>query len=313
MKIAVCCPGSKPDPWLKGLRAALPRALIEIWEAEADPINGPAALADYAVVWSPPQAFVDQQTRLKALLNIGAGVDGLMKLALPPHLPVIRLEDAGMGAQMAEYVLHYLLRHVRLFDKFEADARAGKWVYRRPEEHSAFPVGVMGLGVLGRRVAQAIQQFGFPTLGWSRSRQQMEGVRCFHGDDQLSNFLAATRVLVCLLPLTPDTRDILNQDRLACLRPGGYLINVARGGLVVDEDLVRLIDAGHLSGATLDVFRTEPLPAEHAFWKHPAIHVTPHVSARTIHAESVAQIVRSIEALERGERVSGEIDRQRGY
>ncbi len=313
MKIAFCYLNENVQPWLDGLRAALPNARVESWVADADAQTGPAALADYAVVWSPPQAFVDQQTRLRALFNIGAGVDGLMKLRLPEGLPVVRLEDAGMAPQMAEYVCHYLLRHVRQFDGFEADSRAGRWTQRRLQNRSSFPVGVMGLGVLGQRVARAVQHFEFPTLGWSRSPQRIDGVRCFHGADQLHDFLAATKLLVCLLPLTPDTRDILCQLTLSRLQPGAYLINVARGGLLVDEDLIRLIDSGHLAGATLDVFRNEPLEPGHPFWTHRAITITPHISARTIHDESVAQIAGKILAMDRGESVTGQVDRQRGY
>ncbi|MBS0318127.1 MAG: glyoxylate/hydroxypyruvate reductase A, partial [Proteobacteria bacterium] len=139
------------------------------------------------------------------------------------------------------------------------------------------------------------------------------GMRCFAGREQLPAFLAATRVLVCLLPLTPETEGILCRDTLSRLAPGGYLVNVARGGHLVEEDLIPLIDSGHLAGATLDVFRTEPLPVEHPFWRHPAITVTPHMSARTLRAETVAQIAAKIEALERGEPIAGVVDRQVGY
>src|SRR5690606_33691072 len=149
--------------------------------------------------------------------------------------------------------------------------------------------------------------------GWSRNAKDLPGVRCFAGQEQLADFLAATRILVCLLPLTPHTADILNRENLARLRPGGYVINVARGGHLVDEDLLALLDSGHPAGAALDVFRTEPLPAEHPFWRHPKITVTPHTSARTLREESVAQIAGKIRALERGEPIAGVVDRNRGY
>ncbi|HNW02156.1 MAG TPA: NAD(P)-dependent oxidoreductase, partial [Burkholderiaceae bacterium] len=163
------------------------------------------------------------------------------------------------------------------------------------------------------RVAKALASFEFPVNGWSRSVKVIEGVRCFTGREQLDAFLAATRVLVCLLPLTPDTRDIMRLGTLARLKPGGYVINVARGAHLVDEDLITLIDRGHLSGATLDVFRTEPLPQGHPFWHHPKITVTPHTSARTLRDESIAQIVAKIQAMERGEPVAGIVEPGRGY
>ena len=171
----------------------------------------------------------------------------------------------------------------------------------------------MGLGVLGERVARAVAQFEFPVNGWSRNAKAIEGVRGFAGAGQLDDFLAASRVLVCLLPLTPDTQGILNLGTLSRLRPGGYVINVARGAHLVDQDLIALLDSGHLAGATLDVFRTEPLPTEHPFWQHPKITVTPHTSARTLREESIAQIAHKILALQRGEPIAGVVDPQRGY
>jgi glyoxylate/hydroxypyruvate reductase A len=150
-------------------------------------------------------------------------------------------------------------------------------------------------------------------MGWSRTAKSIPGVQCFSGDAGFNDFLAATRILVCLLPLTPDTDNIMRQGTLARLQPGGYVINVARGSHLVDEDLIALIDSGHLAGATLDVFRTEPLPAAHPFWTHPKITVTPHTSARTLREESIAQIARKITALQRGEPVAGVVDPARGY
>jgi glyoxylate/hydroxypyruvate reductase A len=306
MRITFCCTGTKPHPWLEGLRAALPEAAVDVWSAGA-------ATADYAVVWAPPQAFLDEQTHLKGIFNIGAGVDALMKLRLPPGVPVVRLDDAGMSVQMAEYVCHAVIRHFREFDRYEADVAQGQWSYRKPRLHPDFPVGVMGLGVLGERVSRALAQFDFPVMGWSRSAKAIDGVQCFSGQAELQNFLAATRILVCLLPLTPDTEGILRHETLARLQPGAYVINVARGAHLVDEDLIALIDSGHLAGATLDVFRTEPLPAVHPFWTHPKISITPHTSARTLREESIAQIAGKITALQRGEAIAGVVDRSRGY
>ncbi|RYY48395.1 MAG: glyoxylate/hydroxypyruvate reductase A, partial [Comamonadaceae bacterium] len=192
-------------------------------------------------------------------------------------------------------------------------AAAGRWDFRKPRTRAEFPVGVMGMGVLGRRVAQALAGFEFPVLGWSRSQREAAGVRCYAGESELSAFLAASRVLVCLLPLTPATANILNRETLSRLQPGGYVINVARGGHLVDEDLLALIDTGHLAGAALDVFREEPLPAQHPFWAHPKIVVTPHTSARTLRDETIAQIAGKIRAFERGEPLAGVVDRNKGY
>ena len=292
--------------WIPGLQAALPQAQVSLWEPGA-------AQADYAVVWKPSQQLLDEQSGLKAIFNTGAGVDALVQLKLPAGVPVVRLDDAGMSVQMAEYVCHAVIRHYREFAGYEADMASGKWSFRKPRPRADFPVGILGLGVLGERVARALAHFEFPVNGWSRSAKALDGVQCFAGANSLDAFLAASRVLVCLLPLTPDTRDIMNQAHLSRLRPGGYVINVARGAHLVDEDLLGLLDSGHLAGATLDVFRTEPLPAGHPFWGHPKITLTPHTSARTLRSESIAQIAGKIAALERGEPVAGLVDLQRGY
>ena len=306
MKITFCCTGTKPEPWLAGLRSALPSAEVQVWQPGAPH-------ADHAVVWAPPQQFFDEQNQLRGIFNIGAGVDALLKLKLPPQATVVRLDDAGMSVQMAEYVCHAVIRHFREFDGYAADIRAGKWSYRKPLERSDFSVGVMGLGVLGARVAQSVAQFDFPVMGWSRSAKTLAGVRCFAGAEQFKDFLSATRILVNLLPLTPETRDIMRLETLSQLQSGGYVINVARGAQLVDEDLLTLLDNGQLLGATLDVFRAEPLPSEHPFWHNPKITITPHTSARTLRDQSIAQIAGKIRALEAGHSIVGIVDRVRGY
>ncbi|EWS65243.1 Glyoxylate/hydroxypyruvate reductase A [Hydrogenophaga sp. T4] len=240
-------------------------------------------------------------------------MDALLKLRLPPGVKVVRLDDAGMSVQMAEYVCHAVIRHFREFDGYEADVKAGQWSYRKPRDRQDFSIGVMGLGVLGERVARALRVFDFPVHGWSRTPKAIEGVVNHSGEAGFDTFLSNCRVLVNLLPLTPDTRDILNRNTLGKLKPGGYLVNVARGAHLVEADLLALLESDQMAGATLDVFRTEPLPAEHPFWTHPKITVTPHTSARTLRDESIAQIAGKIRALERGEQVAGVVDPVRGY
>lgn len=309
MRVAFCCTDTKAQPWLEGLRSALPESTVEQWAPGA-------SQADYAVVWAPPQLFFDQQIALRGIFNIGAGVDALTKMRLPAGVPVVRLDDAGMSVQMAEYVCHAVIRHFREFDAYEADVASARWSYRKPHARGDYPVGVMGLGVLGERVALALKQFDFSVLGWSRSAKSIEGVKCFAGDETFRRFLAATRVLICLLPLTPETENILCHNNLLALLPGAYVINVARGAHVVDDDLIGLIDSGHLAGAALDVFRQEPLPPAHPFWRHPKITVTPHTSARTLRGESIAQIAAKIMALRNGAAIAtmaGVVNMKKGY
>lgn len=330
LRITLCLNGTAPEPWQQGLSAALPEAVVSIWQPGM-PQPAQADLADLAVVWAPPQAFIDEQTSLKALFNIGAGVDALLRLRLPPDLAVVRLDDAGMAVQMAEYVCQAVIRHFRELDVSEAEMAAGKWAFRKPRSRVDFAVGMLGLGVLGTRVAQALRMFEFPVNGWSRTAKSsqsvtpaatqsgtgaLDGVRFFAGDAQLPDFLAASRVLVNLLPLTAQTENILNRSTLSQLQPGGYVINVARGAHLVEADLLALLDSGHLAGATLDVFRTEPLPEGHPFWHHPRLTLTPHTSARTLRDDSIAQIASKISALAAGQPVgslAGVVDHGLGY
>ena len=309
MKIVFYSPEKNPQPWLDEIADSLSPAEVWAWAPECA-----AYQADYAVCWAPPLELFTSQRQLKAVFNIGAGVDRVMTLPnLPPGVPIIRLSDAGMAVQMAEYVCHALFRFTRGFDGYETQAKNAEWKQQRPINRVAFPVGVMGLGDIGVRVARAVAGFDYPTFGWSRTIKTLNGITTFAGDDGLEEFLGRVRVLVCVLPLTAETEGILNATTLSKLKPKGYLINVARGKHLVESDLIAMLGSGHLAGATLDVFREEPLPTAHAFWAHPKISITPHISAITLRAESVAQIAQKIFALERGEKVEGVVDTASGY
>lgn len=310
LRVVMLTGSSKPEPWVREMAEVLPEAAVRAWQPDADPADFPA---DYAVLWTPPAAFFEQQRQLKAVFNLGAGVEFLLAMPNLPEVPLIRLEDAGMANQMAEYVCQAAARHARQLDRYEADMRAGRWQLHKPVGHEEYPVGVMGLGVLGSRVAAALRDFDFPVVGWSRGRHALAGVRCYAGAEEFGAFLAATRILVCVLPLTPDTTGIIDARTLARLRAPGYLINVARGAHVVDADLLAALASGQLAGACLDVFHTEPLPAEHPFWREPAITMTPHISARTLRSTSLRQVADNIRKLEQGLPVSGVVDRARGY
>jgi glyoxylate/hydroxypyruvate reductase A len=309
MRLLLYIPSTKTaDEWHAAFARALPQAE---WRAWTPGLDWPA---DYAAFWHPPRELLAGQTRLKAAFNLGAGVDAAIKaLSLPPGVPLVRLEDAGMGRQMDEYVSWAVLRHFRRLDEYAFQQARAEWKVHRPRRHGDFTIGVMGLGVLGARVARALLTLGFPVLGWSASGRPVDGVRCFGGAKRLDAFLVATNALVCFLPLTPDTAGLLNRVTLSRLPLGAYVINVARGGLIVDDDLLALLDEGHLAGATLDVFHEEPLPAPHRFWSHPRVFLTPHCSAVTLVEDSVAQVAGKIRQLERGEAITGVVDPARGY
>lgn len=297
-----------PLPWVEALKRALPEGRIHQWAP------GHAPLCTYAVCWKPPAAFFAGQPDLKAILNIGAGADAVIgDPNLPLAVPVVRLDDAGMAQQMEEYVAWCALHYLRRFDDYARAQRDAHWERLAPRSRAQYNIGVMGLGVLGTRVAAFMRLLGFPVRGWSRTPKSIDGITCFAGDNGLAAFLAGTDMLVCLLPLTPATRGILNRGNLAALPRGASVVNIARGGHLVEADLIELLDAGHLAGATLDVFAAEPLPEDSALWRHPRITVTPHISAMTLADQSMQQIADKIRCIERGYAVVGVIDRARGY
>ncbi|KQQ30978.1 glyoxylate/hydroxypyruvate reductase A [Duganella sp. Leaf126] len=310
MRILLHRADGKTEPWLKDFSSCLPEAELAIWHAGEK--NPPC---DYAVVWSPPEAMLPELAQVKAIFNTGAGVDALLRYgdAIPREIPIVRLGDAGMGLQMAEYVTHAVLRYFRRFDDYERQARAGVWAALPPYRREDFAVGVLGLGTLGTRVIEALAPFGFPLHGWSRTEKRLDGVQCYHGANSLDTFLRASRVLVCMLPLTPETGNLLDRSNLAKLPAGAYLINVARGAHLAEPELLAMIRSGQIAAATLDVFRNEPLPAQHPFWQEPRITITPHVSALTLRRESVQQIADKIRRLERGQPVADIVDRNLGY
>ena len=297
---------------LGALREALPGVDVRLWPDER---GDPATITD-AVAWLPPADFFDGLHALERVHALAAGVDNLLDHpGLPATASVIRLEDAGMGELMAEYVLLGVLHAHRGLPRLAAAQRAGRWAAEtRTPPAARFGVGILGAGVLGATVARRLVANGYPVGCWSRTAKRLPpGVVGHVGRDGLHECLRGARVLVCLLPLTGQTRDILDAALFARLPEGAYLINVARGEHLVEADLLAALDGGRLDGALLDVFREEPLPAGHPFWTHPRITVTPHLAAPSPLRESAAQVAANLAAVARGERPSGTVDRARGY
>ena len=309
MQILFYADGSHADHWLSELQKVLPLADVRVW------VEGDRAAADYAVVWKPPAAMLRGRDDLKAIFNLGAGVDAILQLGadLPARVPVVRLDDAGMAVQMAEYVTHAVLRYFRRFDEFDAQSRDHQWRFLKPREKADCAIGILGMGVLGARIARALQHFDFTVQGWSRSHKELPGVRSYADLEQLPEFLAHSQILVNVLPLTDATRGILDRTNLATLPKGAFVINVARGAHLVERDLLDLLDEAHLAGAALDVFDQEPLPADHPYWSDPRITITPHIAALTLRGDSVRQIAAKLKQIERGLPVAGVVDRLKGY
>ncbi len=310
MRILLYRADGNTAPWADDFARHLPQATCVTWTEgqRQEP-------CDYAVVWAPPEAMLRELAEVKAIFLMGAGADAMLRAAdqIPRDVPIVRLGDAGMGVQMAEYVVHAVLRYFRRFDQYEDQAVVGEWRQLPPRDKADFAVGVMGAGILGQRVLDCLKPFGFPLHAWTRSDRQIDGVSCFHGRDGLEAFLRRTRVVVCMLPLTEDTANILNRANLGRLPQGAYVINVARGAHLSEPDLLTFVKSGHIAGATLDVFRHEPLPVQHPFWQEPRITITPHVAALTLRSESVQQIAGKIEQLARGEPCADIVNRELGY
>lgn len=298
--------------WVNALEKALPHARVREWKA------GDNHPADYALVWQPPVEMLAGR-RLKAVFALGAGVDSILsKLNAHPEMldasiPLFRLEDTGMGLQMQEYAVSQVLHWFRRFDDYQALKNQATWKPLPEYTREEFGVGIMGAGGLGSKVAESLQAWGFPLRCWSRSRKSWPGVESYAGREELRAFLNQTRVLINLLPNTAQTVGIINRELLDQLPDGAYVLNLARGVHVQEADLLAALDSGKLKGAMLDVFSQEPLPQESPLWRHPRVAMTPHIAAVTRPAEAIDYIARTITQLEKGESVTGQVDRARGY
>lgn len=298
-----------PRPWRAALQAALPELDFRVW-----PDSGPVEEVDYALVWKPPAGMLAGLPRLKAILSLGAGIDHLfLDAQLPRHLPITRMVDAGLAAQMTEYALYGVLHFHRDMQEYALQQQRREWRQLPAVTAARRSVGVMGLGVLGADFAHKARLLGFDVRGWVHTDRKVEGVRVYAGSDALDAFLAGTDILVNFLPLTPDTTNILDARLFGRLPRGAALVNLARGRHLVEADLLAALDSGHLRGALLDVFVEEPLPPQHLFWSHPKIIVTPHIAGQAIAELMVEQVVDNIRRFERGETPLGLVDLLRGY
>lgn len=309
MNIAFIAQGEDPQRWLPPLQAALPQDRFVVWPDLGDP-----AEVEVALVAKPPPAALARLTRLRLIQSLWMGVDGLLADAtLPGHVPIARLVDPGMVAAMSETVLARVLDWHRHLYRYRAQQAARRWAPLTQHLASDRTVGLLGLGELGRDAAARLAALGFQVCGWSRRPKRIDGATCFHGGDGLREVLARSGALVCLLPLTAETRGILDARTLALLPDGACVINVARGAHVVERDLLAALDSGRLVHAYLDVFETEPLPAEHRFWTHPAVSLTPHVAALTEPRTAVEKVIANIERVRRGEPPEARVDAATGY
>ena len=313
-KILLAVTGWDPSTWVRELGAHAPdRKVVLEPDGAADPS------IRYAVVWKQRSAILSRLPNLKAIFSLGAGVDHVFLDPEVPDVPIVRIVSPDLTARMSEYVVWQALDHLRHGPAYRRQQQQRVWrEFRDQPAAGDITVGIMGLGELGRDAAAKLRVLGFKVTGWSRTQRQVEGVTTYHGDGGIGPFLASADIFVVLLPLTPDTAGILNRDlfhRMTRRGPLGapVIINAGRGKLQVEADIVAALDEGTLSAATLDVFATEPLPAESPLWHHPKVTVTPHAAAASVPSSLVGPIVAQMEAHDRGEALTNLVDRKAGY
>lgn len=302
---------SQMDPfpvWKDALLAELPDLDI-VQQGEVEDSQA----VRYALVWKPPQGFFAGFEKLQLVVNLGAGVDSLIGRKDLPAVPITRLSDPAMARMMAGYVLFAVLRYARDIPLFERAQRRGEWHYVHPREARDIRIGVLGLGELGALAASELARQGFDVRGWSRTPKDVPGVKCFAGRDTLMSFLSSVEILVVMLPLTPETRGLLDAERLAALPAGAKLINVSRGEVVDEAALIEALRSSRIAEATLDVFQREPLPPESPLWAMENVLITPHLASVAVPTSAVRQIADNIRRVRSGVRPLHCIDPRRGY
>ncbi|MGW8311758.1 MAG: 2-hydroxyacid dehydrogenase [Desulfuromonadales bacterium] len=309
MSIAIIWPDQDASDWVAALHSHDPNLKVEVWPEIDDPEK-----VEFVLCWNQPAGVLQQFLNLKCISSLGAGVNHLLNdITRPLHIPLVRLVDADLKQSMAEYVLLGVLEHFRRFQDYRKQQILGEWTTLKVPHISEFGIGIMGCGELGQYVANKLLALGFRVTGWSRRPKDFVHFMVFSGHDEFGEFLKKADILVCLLPLTPETENILNAQTFSLLPPNAYLINVARGAHLVDIDLLAALDSGKLSGALLDVFREEPLPKQHPFWSHDKLLITPHVASVTNPKSASGQIIENYQRALNGKPLLNLVDINCGY
>ncbi len=300
---------AEAETWRELLNRHLDDVELRVYPDTGDPKD-----VEVAMAWKPEPGALARLPNLRLICSLGMGVDHLLAdPLLPRHVPIVRLVDSDMVAQMSEYALYAVLHFHRHFDVYERFQRQSRWE-ELPQSHTARrTVGVMGLGAIGAECARRIANLGFKVHGWSRSPRRIDGIVCHHGEEGLAGFLRTSSILVAVLPLTAATAGLIDARRLDLLPPGAFFVNIARGGLVVEADLLQALDSGRLAGAMLDVTATEPLPPASPLWTHPKVRITPHIAGLTNPATAIEPIADNIRRLREGRALRELIDPGRGY
>lgn len=302
-------PDDPRDIWVPELERSLPEV-----EIRAAPEFGERAEIDYALVWKPEPGMLASLPNLKVIFSIGAGADHILAdPERPTHVPIVRMIDSYLRDMMAEYALLAVLYFHRFMPAYRREQAEEVWNRRWPHYTPETSIAVLGLGAIGQDIAHKLAALGFQVHGWSRTPHRIPGITCHHGPGGLKAMLPECKYLLCVLPLTDETRGIISAGTLALLPEGAVVVNLGRGGHVVDEDLLAALDSGHLEGAFLDVFNAEPLPPRHPYWHHPKVVMTPHIAGEIVPRSAAGTVAENVRRHQRGEPMVGILDLERGY
>lgn len=306
MSLAIICPGKNPEVWIEEFKTLAPDLAIEVYPKIKEPEK-----VEYVFLWQHPQGILSDFPNLKLISSMGAGVDHILRdKSIPSSIPIVRIVDEKLTFSMTNYVVMAVLNHHRRAPHFLKNQEKKVWDMRNPEIE--VNIGVMGVGALGKDVMDKLNHMGFPVVGYGFS-EKPDFEYPYYSKDDLGDFLKEVNVLVCLLPLTSDTENILNLELFEKCNPNTYLINVARGKHLVESDLTKALEQGLLSGAMLDVFREEPLPENHPFWDNQKITMTPHIASVTNPKAAAPQVIENIQRIRESRELVNVVNRSRGY
>ena len=286
------------EVWSSGLQEAMPEMDVRVYPDEGD-VND----IEYAVVWKHPRGILTRYPNLKAILSLGAGVDHVISdPELPDELPIVRLVDKKLTHEMILHSLHWVLHFHSDQYLYRIQQQSREWIQQSSVQSEDRTIGIMGLGNIGKAIGDSLINLDFKVIGWGASPKSSPGaIEYYYGQEQLSGFLSQTDILINVLPLTENTKDILTKTELSYLPKGSFIINIGRGGIINESDLLSILDTRHIAAAALDVFAEEPLPENNSLWDHPSVYVTPHIAGQSNPSSAAKTIAENIRLIEMGE------------
>ncbi len=309
MSILIISNGKATAPWVKAIKEKDNSLDVRVYPEEGD-LNE----IEIVLVWNYPHGILKKYPNLKWIASMGAGVDHILKDPdLPSSIPITRIVDKKLAKDMGTFVLATVLNHIRGLSNYKLNENTSSWLPKPYSEIEDLTIGIMGMGLLGQETAKNLSALNTTIIGWSRTTKKNLNFPMYTGQNDFDAFLSKSNILICLLPLTKSTENILNKKTFSKLPKGAYVINVARGAHLEEEDLINKIDENHLSGASLDVFKKEPLPSTHPFWKHPKINITPHIASITHPKSVIDQIITNYNNLLRKKPLTNTVSLERGY